>query len=43
MSDESLTDKLTAICTAAGGPEGEAKRRLEEIKNLFEQGACDSQ
>ena len=38
-----LTDKLTAICTAAGELEGEAKRRLEEMKNLFERGACDSQ
>jgi hypothetical protein len=38
-----LTAELTAICTAAGELEGEAKRRLEEIKHLFERGACDGQ
>jgi pimeloyl-ACP methyl ester carboxylesterase len=36
-----LTDKLTAICAAAGELEGEAQRRLEEMKNLFERGARD--
>jgi pimeloyl-ACP methyl ester carboxylesterase len=38
-----LTEKLTEICTAAGEIEGEAKRRLEEMKNLFERGECESQ
>jgi pimeloyl-ACP methyl ester carboxylesterase len=38
-----LTEKLTEICTAAGEIEGEAKRRLEEMKNLYERGECESQ
>jgi hypothetical protein len=36
-------DKLVEICTAAGELEGEAQRRLEEMRNLFESAACDGQ
>lgn len=38
-----LCDKLTEICLAAGGVSGEAERRLEEMKELFERGTWDGQ
>ena len=35
-----LCDELRATATATGQLEGEAQRRLEEMKVLFESGAC---
>jgi hypothetical protein len=35
-----LYDQINSICTAAGELEEEAVRRLEEMKILFERGAC---
>ena len=36
-----LRDEIQRICTAISQPEGEAQRRLDEMKALFESGACD--
>jgi hypothetical protein len=38
-----LCDEIRETCAAIGEPEGETKRRLDEMKNLFERGACEGQ
>lgn len=35
-----IRELIRAVGTASGEPEGEARRRLEEMKALFEAGAC---
>lgn len=38
-----LCKEIRETCAAIGAPEGETKRRLEEMKNLFERGAGEGQ